>query len=117
MAVSSLRAAEASVFRGIPPERVGLQGEYDYNGLAKRVNFDIQQQFDESTTQFVRVLQRGAVVVIESKGGKVAYAHLVHMASIAMAVEGAAGVEVNGGTIFPPYASPVTCLLPLACAW
>jgi len=82
LAVSSLRAAEVSVFRSIPPERVGLQGEYDYNGLAKRVSLSIQQQFDESATQFVRVLQRGAVVVLESKKGKVAYTHLVQMANI-----------------------------------
>ena len=116
MAISSPRAAEASVFRSIPPERVGMYGEYDYNGLAKRVNFAIEQQFNESTTQFVRVLQRGAVVVLESKGNKVAYAQLVHMASIAMTVEGTAGVEVNGSTIFPPYASQVPCFLPLACA-
>ncbi len=116
MAVSSLRATEASMFRSIPPERIGVQGEYDYNGLAKRVNFAIQQQFDESTAQFVRVLQRGAVVVLECKENKVAHAHLVHMASIAMTVEGTAGVEVNGSTIFPPYASKVPCFLPLACA-
>ncbi len=116
MAVSSLRAAEAPAFRSIPPERIGLQGEYDYNGLAKRVSLSIEQQFDESTTQFVKVLQRGVVVILESKKDKVAYAHLVHMANIAMMVEGAVGVEVNGNTIFPLYSSLATCTLPLACA-
>lgn len=113
---SSRRSTEASLFRSIPPERIGLQGEYDYNGLAKRVRLAIQQHFDESTTQFVNVLQRGGVVVLEGKQSKVAHAHLLQMAGIAMTVEGAVGVEVNGNTVFPPYSSQLVCALPLACA-
>lgn len=116
LTASSHQTRAASLFSGIPPERIGLEGEYDYNGLAKRVASAIEQQFNESETQFVRILQRGAVVVLESRESKVAYAHLLQMAGIAMAMDGAVGVEVNATTVFPPYSSQLVCALPLACA-
>ena len=116
LTASSSQARAASLFSSIPPERIGLKGEYDYDGLAKRVASAIEQQFSERETQHVRVLQRGAVVVLESKEGKVAYADLLQMAGTAMATDGAVGVEVNATTVFPPYSSQLVCALPLACA-
>jgi hypothetical protein len=35
-----------SLFSTIPPERVGLSGEYDYSGLAKRVAAAFRQQIE-----------------------------------------------------------------------
>jgi hypothetical protein len=51
----------------IPPERVGLNGEYDQSGLAKRVAlaFDQNPEIDDIDT--VYVAQRGDTVVLKGK--------------------------------------------------
>lgn len=50
-----------------PPERVGLNGEYDQSGLAKRVAlaFDQDSRFDEINS--VYVAQLGSTVVLKGK--------------------------------------------------
>ncbi|MCU0550311.1 MAG: phospholipid-binding protein [Leptolyngbya sp. Prado105] len=83
-----------SLLSRIPPERVGLNGEYDHSGLAKRVlqAFQIECAIDE--LEEVRVIQRGKVVVLL---GNVASDHLLErLTSIALRVEGAIGVETTG---------------------
>ena len=51
----------------IPPERVGLNGEYDQSGLAKRVAlaFDQDPQIDDIDT--IYVAQTGGTVVLKGK--------------------------------------------------
>lgn len=78
----------------IPPERVGLQGEYDHSGLAKRVARLLNEQFSPAEVAHLRISQRGTVVVIV---GKIASPRLLsRVVSVALEVRGAADVEVNG---------------------
>ena len=51
-------------FKGIPPERVGLNGEYDYYGLAKRVQCYLCEVLDRRLMQALKVGQRGRVIVL-----------------------------------------------------
>lgn len=83
-----------SIFQSIPPERVGLNGDYDHNGLAKRVDLALRQQFDTYEIDQIRVAQRGTVVVLT---GKVAHQRLLkRMMQAVLGVSGAAAVEVTG---------------------
>ncbi len=78
-------------FRASPPERIGVQGEYDYNGLAKRVKQSFEQAFGDQVGQ-MRVAQRGCVVILT---GVVASRSLLNrLVSLAIKVEGAALVEL-----------------------
>lgn len=78
-------------FQSSPPERIGLGGEYDYNGLAKRV----AQCFEEAVGDDVlglKVKQRGCVVILT---GVVASRSLLNrLVSLATKVEGTALVEL-----------------------
>ena len=78
-------------FRASPPERIGVEGEYDYNGLAKRVKYSFEQSFGEQASR-LKVAQRGCVVILT---GAVASRSLLNrLVSIAIKVEGAALVEI-----------------------
>lgn len=95
---------QTSLFRSIPPERIGLHGEYDHDGLSKRVQIAFQQVFSPHTIRNLRISQRGAVVVVTGSLDK----QLLHqLVSVAMDVEGTVGVEVNGDLIFPSVALSV----------
>lgn len=86
-----------TLFHTIPPERMGLQGEYDHQGLAKRVAFAFQQQFTPVELEGLRVTQRGAVVVL---AGRIPQQKLlIKLVNIAMATAGTADVEVNGTSV------------------
>ena len=77
----------------IPPERVGLNGEYDQSGLAKRVAlaFDEDPQLDDVDTLYVA--QTGGTVVLK---GKVPSQDILNrMVSVAKNVNGATAVETN----------------------
>ncbi|MBW4519490.1 MAG: BON domain-containing protein [Scytolyngbya sp. HA4215-MV1] len=81
-------AAEA-----IPPERVGLNGEYDQSGLAKRV----AQAFDQDATlddiETLWVAQTSGTVVLK---GKVPSDDLLQKCvSIASGVSGATSVDTS----------------------
>ena len=78
-------------FRESPPERIGVQGEYDYNGLAKRVKYNFEQAFGEQVAQ-LRVAQRGCVVILT--GVVPSRSLLNRLVSLAIKVEGAALVEL-----------------------
>ncbi len=99
--VASERSAVAqypstSLFNRIPPERIGLQGEYDHSGLAKRVLVVFRQQFGAEAVANLEVSQRGRVVILE---GYLDNHHLLHsLAKTALRVEGAAFVEYTAIT-------------------
>ncbi|MBD1905721.1 BON domain-containing protein [Funiculus sociatus GB2-A5] len=90
-------AGAASGSETIPPERVGLNGEYDQSGLAKRVAlaFDQDPSLDDIDTLYVA--QTGGTVVL--KGKVPSQQILSQMVSVARSVEGATGVETNQVTI------------------
>lgn len=78
---------------GIAPERVGLNGEYDQSGLAKRVAlaFDEDPSLDEINTLYVA--QTGGTVVL--KGSVPSQDILDKMVSIAGGVSGATSVDTD----------------------
>ncbi|MDX2213645.1 MAG: hypothetical protein SFY66_10170 [Oculatellaceae cyanobacterium bins.114] len=89
-----------SLFATIPPERVGLRGEYDYNGLSKRVRLMLEQQFTAEQIENLQIGQRGAVVLLR---GEVHSRRLLNeLVTVAIKVDGAVGVEVNGVSIYEP---------------
>ena len=80
----------------IPPERVGLNGEYDQSGLAKRV----AKAFDEAgfaDHQTVWIAQTGTTVVLKGKCHD--QATLNTMVALAKTVHGAGAVETNQVTV------------------
>ena len=81
----------------IPPERVGLHGEYDQSGLAKRVAlaFDQDPTLDDINTVFV--FQTGGTVVL--KGKAPSQAIISKMVDVAKTVKGATAVETNEITV------------------
>ncbi|RAM52840.1 MAG: phospholipid-binding protein [Hapalosiphonaceae cyanobacterium JJU2] len=81
----------------ISPERMGLNGEYDQSGLAKRVAlaFDQDNQLDDIDTLWVA--QTGSTVVLK---GKVPSQDILNkMVSVARNVNGATAVDTNQVTI------------------
>ncbi|MEH2045614.1 BON domain-containing protein [Nostoc sp.] len=87
----------ASATQSIPPERLGLSGEYDQSGLAKRVAlaFDQDPQLDDVNTLWVA--QTGSTVVLK---GKVPSQEILNkMISVAGSVNGATDVDTNQATI------------------
>jgi osmotically-inducible protein OsmY len=89
--------APSTATQSIPPERMGLNGEYDQSGLAKRVAlaFDQDPQLDDINTLWVA--QTGGTVVLK---GKVPSQDILNrMVSVARSVNGATGVETNQVTI------------------
>lgn len=90
-------AATTTDTETIPPERIGLNGEYDQSGLAKRVAlaFDQDPQLDDVNTLYVA--QTGGTVVLK---GKVPSQEILNkMVSVARSVNGATAVETNQVTI------------------
>ena len=78
-------------FRNSPPERIGICGEYDYNGLAKRVKQLFQQHFGDEVAE-LKVRQRGCVVILT---GFISSRRLLNrLVNLANTVEGAALVEL-----------------------
>lgn len=81
----------------IPPERVGLSGEYDQSGLAKRVAlaFDNDQDIDDIDTLYVA--QTGSTVVL--KGTVPSQQILNRMIATAQKVNGATSVDADQVTV------------------
>ncbi|MEM6867833.1 MAG: phospholipid-binding protein [Cyanobacteria bacterium P01_C01_bin.121] len=78
-------------FRSSPPERIGILGEYDYNGLAKRVAHYFDSVVADDISQ-LKVRQRGCVVILT---GKISSRRLLNrLVDLAIKVEGAALVEI-----------------------
>ncbi|NJN58555.1 MAG: hypothetical protein HC879_14210 [Leptolyngbyaceae cyanobacterium SL_5_9] len=92
-----------TTFKNIPPERVGLNGEYDHSGLAKRVTLAFRQNFDSAEVESLRIIQRGAVVVVLGKLPSLPL--LTRMVNVALATSGAVDVEINGVSVIQSYRS------------
>jgi osmotically-inducible protein OsmY len=90
---SSASARTSPSTQTIPPERVGLDGEYDESGLAKRVAlaFDNDPQLDDIETLWVA--QTGTTVVLKGKVSDRAI--LNKMVSVARGVNGATSVDTQ----------------------
>lgn len=87
-------AAFRSLFKTVPPERMGLNGEYDHSGLAKRVLQALKDRLPGKELQGLRVMQRGKVVLLL---GSVASVEVLRQCvSIAQRIEGAIDVETHG---------------------
>lgn len=94
---ASTTSAASTATQSIPPERVGLNGEYDQSGLAKRVAlaFDQDQQLDDVDTLWVA--QTTSTVVLK---GKVPSQEILNkMVSVAQSVDGATNVDTREVTI------------------
>lgn len=77
----------------IPPERLGLNGEYDQSGLAKRVALAFDEDAEVADLDRVWVAQTGGTVVL--KGEVPSQDKLNKLVSIARATYGATGVETD----------------------
>lgn len=86
-----LQYPTASGSRAIPPERVGIHGEYDHSGLAKRVRLALREYLEAHSSNPLEVRQRGCVVILI--GHIEAPQLLAQLAAVALTVEGAAFVE------------------------
>lgn len=89
--------AAPSAEQSIPPERVGLSGEYDQSGLAKRVAlaFDNDPDIDDVDTLYVA--QTGSTVVL--KGTAPSQQILNKMIATAQTVDGATSVDADQVTV------------------
>jgi len=96
---SSAKDATHSLFKTIPPERVGIDGEYDYDGLANRVIQALEQQFSYEDLQHLKVRQRGTVVMLSGQISSQQLLHQIRCASLN--VSGATDVETQGVSIIP----------------
>ncbi|MBC7880046.1 MAG: BON domain-containing protein [Anaerolineae bacterium] len=85
--------AQTPASTDIPPERVGLHGEFDQSGLAKRVaaSFDEDPSIDDINTLYVA--QTGTTVVLKGKVPNQAI--LTKIASVAKGVHGATAVDTS----------------------
>jgi osmotically-inducible protein OsmY len=81
----------------IPPERVGLNGEYDDSGLAKRVVLAFDQDASLADEERLWVAQTGSTVVL--KGSVSDQATLDKMISVAHGVKGASVVDSSQVTV------------------
>lgn len=75
----------------IPPERIGLDGEYDQSGLAKRVALAFDQDPMVADVDHVYVAQLGSTVVL--KGQAPSQEILNKLVEIANNVNGASAVD------------------------
>ncbi|ASC73104.1 hypothetical protein XM38_040660 [Halomicronema hongdechloris C2206] len=86
-------------FQAIPPERVGLGGEYDHHGLVKRVHLAFQHAVGNDAIAHLSIRQRGSVLILH---GRVAsQALLDQLIHIAMQVEGMTNLEIRDVVIRP----------------
>lgn len=81
-----------SLLSSIPPERVGLNGEYDHYGLAKRVEVALQQCLGQKVVASLKISQRGQVVIFS--GRSISSSVAQQLETVALSTEGAAFVEI-----------------------
>jgi hypothetical protein len=81
----------------IAPERLGVNGEYDQSGLAKRVALAIDGDASVTDIDTLWVAQTGASVVL--KGSVESQEILDKMVELASGVSGASDVNVDQVTI------------------
>jgi hypothetical protein len=81
----------------IDPERVGLNGEYDQSGLAKRVALAFDEDSSLTDIDTLWVAQTGSTVVL--KGSVPSQDILNQMVAVALDVNGATNVDTDQVTI------------------
>ena len=81
------------LFKTIPPERVGLNGEYDYEGLAKRVKLAFCETFGSEDSAHVKVQQRGTVILLS--GWVSSDRVLQQFVEVARSINGTSDVEIR----------------------
>lgn len=97
VAQAQAQAQPAASAQTIPPERMGLNGEYDQSGLAKRVAQAFDANPDVADIETVYVAQLGTTVVLK---GTVPSQEIVNkLVTIAKGVNGATGVQTNEVTV------------------
>lgn len=89
-AAAPVATAEATV--EVPPERQGVNGEYDQNGLAKRVTIAFDEDAEVNDIDTIWVAQTGGKVVLK---GQAPQADLDRLVSVAGSVFGATGVDAS----------------------
>jgi|SRR5579883_1483477 osmotically-inducible protein OsmY len=90
-------AATPTATQSIPPERLGLNGEYDQSGLAKRVALAFDEDSQLEDIHSLWVAQTGSTVVLK---GKVPNQEILNkMVSVARGVKGATEVDTNQVTV------------------
>jgi len=83
----------ATATESIPPERLGLNGEYDQSGLAKRVALAFDEEPSLTDVDTLYVAQTGSTVVLK---GKVPSQDILQkMVSVARNVQGATDVSTD----------------------
>ena len=80
-----------------PPERVGLNGEYDQSGLAKRVAQAFDRDPNVGDIETLWVAQTGSTVVLKGKAPN--EQELQTMVAIARSIDGATNVDTSQVTI------------------
>jgi BON domain len=81
----------------VPPERLGLNGEYDQSGLAKRVALAFDQDASLTDIDTLWVAQTSGTVVL--KGSVPSQEALDQMVSLASGVSGATDVDTSQVTV------------------
>ncbi|AFZ15025.1 hypothetical protein Cri9333_4236 [Crinalium epipsammum PCC 9333] len=90
---ASYQAPAGADSNQVSPERVGLNGEYDQSGLAKRVALAFDQDQNLGDIDTLWVAQTGSTVVLKGKAPDQQI--LNQMVSIAQSVDGATDVDTN----------------------
>lgn len=93
--VGTVNVAEAAKKNSIPPEKVGLDGQFDESGLAKRVAKALDDA-NISDNVGLWVAQRGSTVVL--KYNEDAKGVLAQAEKVAKGVDGATAVETVPNT-------------------
>lgn len=91
-AAPKVKVAAAAKEKSIPPEKVGLDGNFDESGLAKRVAKALDDA-NISDTVGLWVAQKGSTVVL--KYNEDAKSVLAQAEQVARGVEGATAVETT----------------------
>lgn len=86
------RLSRNQLFATIPPERIGLEGEFDYYGLSKRVSHCLRAKVEDA--RYLKVRQRGRVVVLSGQLGS-PY-QLRQVIDLVQSVHGVDEVETSG---------------------
>jgi osmotically-inducible protein OsmY len=91
--VPASSTGKAQTTETIPPERLGLNGEYDQSGLAKRVALAFDEDSQVGDIDTLWVAQTGSTVVLR---GKVPNQNILQkMVTKARSVNGATGVNTD----------------------
>jgi hypothetical protein len=90
---SAARPSPTGTGKTVPPERVGLNGEYDQSGLAKRVTLAYDEDPELDDIETVWVAQTASTVVLK---GKVPNQQILNrMVEVAKEVDGTMDVDTE----------------------